>query len=111
MSSSLRSVAVLLLVLAFASPCFAQPNTNPLPEPVPMGIPYYILPGNQYAPAFAFPSPYPWGATVPIYGRYAWDYTGQFTGYVTYPYSYYYPTFYTYYSPTAGYVWMGGYRR
>ena len=94
MSSILRSAAAVVLVVVFAAPCFAQPNVKPLPEPLPMGIPYYYQPGNPYwyAPAFPFPSPYPYGALTPVYGRYAWDYTGQFIGYSYYPYAYYYPT-------------------
>jgi hypothetical protein len=91
MRSLLRGVFALLLVAAFAPTGFAQ-DAKPLPEPLPMGVPYFYKPGDRYwfARAYPFPSPYPWGATVPIYGRYAWDYTGQFTGYPVYPYSYYY---------------------
>lgn len=52
--------------------------------------------------------PYPFASSGPVYGRYSWDYTGQYTAgygwYSTsvphYPYSYQYPTL-------AGRVWMG----
>lgn len=89
-----------------------------------MGVPYLYQPGNPYwyAPAipyfYSYPPywyvlatpyyPYPFAASAPVYGRYAWDYTGQFSGgfgvypmsYPHYPYSYQYPTL-------TGRVWMG----
>jgi hypothetical protein len=110
MSAVLRTAAAVVLVAAFAAPASAQPNSVRLPEPLPMGVPYFYQPGNNYwyAPAIPFPSPYPFGATAPVYGRYSWDYTGQYSGgfgwylysYPSYPYSYQYPTLY-------GRVWMG----
>jgi hypothetical protein len=109
MSSVVRGAVAAALVAAFAAPAFAQPSAQRLPEPLPMGIAYYYQPGNNYwyAAAYPFPSPYPWGAVVPIYGRYSWDYTGVYSGgygstltsYPHYPYAYAYPTL-------DGRVWM-----
>jgi hypothetical protein len=110
MRSALRAVVVAILVAASASPALAQPPAKPLPEPLPMGVPYYYQLGNKYwyAPAVPVNYPYPFGAAVPVYGRYAWDYTGQYSGgfggasagYPHYPYSFQYPTL-------TGRVWMG----
>ena len=71
---------------------------------------YYVGPaghvrGLWYVPA---PYPYPFASSGPVFGRYAWDYTGAYSSgygwYATnlphYPYSYQYPTL-------AGRVWMG----
>src|SRR5262245_38633633 len=101
MNTTLRGAVAAVAISVFASPAFAQPKAKPLPEPLPMGIAYYYKPGNPYwyAPAAPYPSAYPWGAAVPVYGRYEWDYTGRLMGYVHYPYSYQYPTVY-------GRVWM-----
>lgn len=72
-------------------------------------IPYfYSYPPYWYVSAIPYFYPYPFAASAPIYGRYAWDYTGQFSGgfgvypmsYPHYPYSYQYPT-------VTGRVWMG----
>ena len=110
MSTTLRFASVAIVVAVFAAPVSAQPKAMPLPEPLPMGIPYFYQPGNPYwyAPAEPRHYPYPFGAGGPVYGRYAWDYTGQYSGgfgwylytYPHYPYSYQYPTLY-------GRVWMG----
>ncbi len=123
------------LLAATATSALAQPTTAPRPEPLPMGVPYAYQPGNPYwyapvvpvyapyyryvatVPAYtpygyayvpAVPYPYPFASSGPVYGRYSWDYTGQFTsGYGAYstnlphyPYSYQYPTL-------GGRVWMG----
>ena len=127
MNTLLRVVSVALLLGASATPALAQP----LPEPLPMGVPYLYQPGNNYwyAPALPVYSPvyvapvttrygvvyvapvaypHPFASSGPVYGRYAWDYTGQYTAgygwYSTrlphYPYSYQYPTL-------GGRVWMG----
>ena len=117
-----RHVALIapLLLAATAAQAVAQPVAPLRPEPLPMGVPYFYQPGNpywyapavpvygpvRYAPAVAYP--YPFASSGPVFGRYAWDYTGQFAGgyggYSTalphYPYSYQYPTL-------AGRVWMG----
>jgi hypothetical protein len=108
MSAILR-VAITALLLMSPSPLLAQ-SPKPLPEPLPMGIPYIYQPGNPYwyVPAIPYYYPYPFGASAPVYGRYAWDYTGQYSGglgtqlssYPHYPYSYQYPTL-------NGRVWMG----
>lgn len=130
MRTLLCSAAVLL---ALAGPAGAQP----LPEPLPMGVPYVYQPGNNYWYAPALPAygpywhqpvvavvpagvplrvvayapvvyPYPFAASGPVFGRYSWDYTGQYgngfgsySSYLPhYPYSYQYPTL-------NGRVWMG----
>lgn len=133
MSTLLRTAAVAGLVAAFAAPAAAQPTTVVPPEPLPMGVPYVYQPGNNYWYAPALPAyygpygyapavpvrvvahphaavvyPYPFASSGPIHGRYAWDYTGQYSAgygwYATslphYPYSYQYPT-------AVGRVWMG----
>jgi hypothetical protein len=42
-----RPAAVaLLLVVISAAPVFAQQNDKPIPEPLPMGVPYVYQPGN-----------------------------------------------------------------
>jgi hypothetical protein len=120
--------ALLFTCCAGRAPVLAQP-TKPLPEPLPMGVPYVYQPGNPYWYAPAIPVtvsygyvpygpyryvalvpsyPYPFASSGPVYGRYSWDYTGFPSGgygwYSTalphYPYSYQYPTL-------AGRVWMG----
>jgi hypothetical protein len=139
MKSLLRVASVALLWAVLAGPASAQPKEKPLPEPLPMGVPYIYQPGNNYwyAPALPLYSPvpvvavrplvavrpavpvglvayapvvypYPFASSGPIYGRYAWDYTGAYSSgygwYSTnlphYPYSYQYPTI-------TGRVWMG----
>lgn len=63
--------AALLALLSAATPVVAAP-----PEPLYMGTPYVYQPGNPYwfQPIYPSPSPYPFGATRPVYGRYSWDY-------------------------------------
>jgi hypothetical protein len=73
----------------------------------PVSGAYYVAPVRAlwYVPA---PYPYPFASSGPVFGRYAWDYTGAYSSgygwYATnlphYPYSYQYPTL-------AGRVWMG----
>ena len=141
MNTFLRAAAVALLFVVSAAPAIAQPRV-PLPEPLPMGVPYVYQPGNNYWYAPALPAygpvryapvasvtgsvwvapvarvgvvgyapvvyPYPFASSGPVYGRYAWDYTGAYSSgygwYSTslphYPYSYQYPTL-------VGRVWMG----
>ncbi len=102
----LLHIAALAFVLAVtATPALAQP-----PEPLPMGVPYVYQPGNQYwyQPVGVNPSPYPFGATRPVFGRYSWDhnvYVQAGIGYYqpnlpSYPYSYAYPSL-------PGRVWYG----
>jgi hypothetical protein len=98
----LRVATVALLLAATAGPAAAQQVLPP--DPLPMATPYVYQPGNQYwsvwYPAFGTPSPYPFGATRPVFGRYSWDYSVYFAsgiGYYTpnvpaYPYSYVYPS-------------------
>ena len=94
--NNLIRVAVLALVLALAAPASAQ--DRPLPEPVPMGVPYIYQPGNPYwyLPVAPLYNPYPFGAAVPVYGRYSWDYGVYYArGYAAYPgYVVYYTPFY-----------------
>ena len=108
--NSFRHITAIVLLTVVANAAPAQPKPPALPEPLPMGVPYVYQPGNPYwyRPAVAYNYPYPFAASAPVYGRYAWDYTGQYSGgygwYSTnlphYPYSYQYPTL-------AGRVWMG----
>lgn len=105
MNHLLRAAAVLLLVAATSAPVAAQAP----PEPLAMGVPYYYQPGNIYwwRPAMPVPSPYPFGSSGPVFGRYSWDYGPSFggPGYYSlnlpaYPYSFQYPTL-------PGRVWYG----
>lgn len=133
MRTFLRSAAVAAVSLTFATTAGAQP----IPEPLPMGVPYVYQPGNNYwyapalpaygpywtqpvvavvpanarlrvVPAAAVVYPYPFASSGPVFGRYAWDYTGAYAGgfgsyslsVPHYPYSYQYPTL-------TGRVWMG----
>ena len=52
MSTTLRTAVTALLTLATAAPALAQPKDaardKPLPEPLPMGVPYVYQPGNNY---------------------------------------------------------------
>jgi hypothetical protein len=108
----------------FATPAYytVYPAYRPVVVALPTGpvatvertAPVVIGPTWALAPvttAVSFPvgaAPYPWGAVVPVYGRYSWDYTGQYSGgygakltsYPHYPYVYAYPTL-------TGRVWMG----
>ena len=56
--------AVAFLFTASPSLVHAAPPEKPLPEPLPMGIPYLYQPGNPYwyAPAIPYFYPYPFGA-------------------------------------------------
>ncbi|MBN9118080.1 MAG: hypothetical protein J0I06_02755 [Planctomycetes bacterium] len=126
-----RVTAVALLLAAFTTPALAQPKDKPIPEPLPMGVPYVYQPGNNYWYAPVVPAygtvwvapvatragavyvapvvyPYPFASSGPVYGRYAWDYTGAYSsGYGWYATNLpHYP--YSYQYPTlAGRVWMG----
>jgi hypothetical protein len=101
MDKSLIRVAVVGLLLAATAGRAAAQQVLP-PEPLPMATAYAYQPGNMYwyQPVGINPSPYPFGATRPIYGRYSWDYSVYFAsgiGYYTpniphYPYSYAYPS-------------------
>ncbi|MCI0704287.1 MAG: hypothetical protein L0241_24780 [Planctomycetia bacterium] len=108
----LLRAAVVTLVLSTATPALAQ--DRPLPEPVPMGVPYVYQPGNPYwyMPVVPYYKPYPFASSGPVFGRYSWDYGYYYTvtpvWYPPYPYSYpiHYP--YSYQYPTLhGRVWMG----
>lgn len=139
MRTLIRSAAVAAALFTLATTAAAQP----IPEPLPMGVPYVYQPGNNYWYAPALPAygpywtqpvvavvpagvplravyaapvvytvpvvyPYPFASSGPVFGRYAWDYTGAYAGgfgsyslYLPhYPYSYQYPTL-------SGRVWMG----
>lgn len=48
MNTTHHLVAIALLSAASAAPAGAQPKGKPLPEPLPMGIPYVYQPGNPY---------------------------------------------------------------
>jgi hypothetical protein len=137
MSTFLRLACAVVLAGAGAAPASAQRLPEPLPMGVPYayqpGNNYWYAPvlpvygtywaapvyGTYYAPvygAYYAPAvvtwpvvyPYPFASSGPVYGRYSWDYTGQYsTGYgwystslPHYPYSYQYPTL-------TGRVWMG----
>ncbi|QJW96889.1 hypothetical protein [Frigoriglobus tundricola] len=120
------------VLTALAAPALAQTGTKPLPEPLPMGVPYVYQPGNPYwyAPAVPVyssswyvpvPAPgttryapvvpyysYPFASATPVFGRYSWDYTGiPARGYGWYSTAVpHYP--YSYQYPTlTGRVWMG----
>jgi hypothetical protein len=134
MNAFLRTAAVAALVAASAAPTLAQ--DKPIPEPLPMGVPYVYQPGNNYwyapavpvygvvwyAPTWYTPVatragtywyapvayPYPFASSGPVYGRYSWDYTGAYSsGYGWYSTNLpHYP--YSYQYPTLhGRVWMG----
>ncbi len=112
----LRSLALAFALIAGSGDAAAQRPVVLAPEPLPMGVPYLYQPGNPYqfyplnTPAYftAYPSPYPFGSTGPVFGRYSWDYGYPYRaglGYYTanlppYPYPYSYPTL-------PGRVWMG----
>jgi hypothetical protein len=112
-------------------------GAQPLPEPLPMGVPYVYQPGNNYWYAPALPAygpywtqpvvavvpggvplrvvpgaavvyPYPFASSGPVFGRYSWDYTGAYAGGFG-AYSLAMPHYpYSYQYPTlTGRVWMG----
>src|SRR5687768_2216201 len=47
MNTLFRVAAVALLVVTSATPAPAQPRDKPIPEPLPMGVPYVYQPGNN----------------------------------------------------------------
>ena len=57
MSTLLRVAAAAVLLAALSGPALAQPGTKVIPEPLPMGVPYYYQPGNNYWYAPAVPEP------------------------------------------------------
>lgn len=69
--------AVLTLLLVTGSAVAQMP-----PEPLPLGVPYVTRAGdpNGFRVVVPQPSPYPFGAMTPVFGRYSWDYGGY-----TYP--------------------------
>jgi len=133
MNTAFRSAAVAAVLLVASQSATAQP----LPEPLPMGVPYVYQPGNNYWYAPALPAygpywhqpvvavvpvgvplrvvayapvvyPYPFASSGPVYGRYSWDYTGAYAGGFG-AYSASVPHYpYSYQYPTlSGRVWMG----
>lgn len=79
MNLLLRTATAVLLTAAFAAPALAQPKKDPpLPEPLPMGVPYYYQPGNNYwyapavpgYPSFSIRSYTPYGTYYTVYAAY-----------------------------------------
>jgi hypothetical protein len=108
MTTVLRAAVLALVLAATATPASAQPPVPP--QPLAMGVPYVYQPGNVYwwRPVVPVPSPYPFGSSGPVFGRYTWDYGASYhagLGYYTtsvpvYFHSYQYPTL-------PGRVWYG----
>jgi hypothetical protein len=118
----LRHCIPVLACLAFtASAARAQNTPTVPPEPLALGTPYIYQPGNPYwyqpltyYPAmYAYPSPFPFGSTSPVFGRYSWDYGVAYpvayspavTGWFWSPHPVY-SAGYTY-PPLPGRVWVG----
>jgi hypothetical protein len=109
MNTVLRAAVVTLALATASNSASAQPPVPP-PQPLAMGVPYVYQPGNPYwwQPVVPVPSPYPFGSSGPVFGRYTWDYGASYhagLGYYTtsvpvYFYSYQYPTL-------PGRVWYG----
>jgi len=109
MKSLLCAAVVVLALAATAAPAAAQMP----PEPLPMGVPYITKPGdpNWFRVVVPQPSPYPFGSITPVFGRYSWDYGGYSypvgMGYYQSPvpvpayWSYRYPAWYSYPTPTG----------
>jgi hypothetical protein len=109
MTTLRRAAVAAVIALSLAATANTANAQTPPPEPLPMGVPYVYQYGNPYwfQPIVPSPSPYPFGATRPIFGRYSWDY-GVF--YPVGPWSVYYrPTYLSPYgySGLPSRVWMG----
>jgi hypothetical protein len=90
MNTFFRSAAVALLVAATAAP--ARPQDKPLPEPLPMGVPYVYQPGNNYWYAPAIPVYAPVRAAPVTVAAYAPNYSAApVAAYYVVPVSYPYP--------------------